>query len=169
MRTLTFYLIAAVVAVADQISKWSVDRSIPSYGRPVIPGLFSLTPTHNPGGAFSLFQAHPSVFVIVAVCAIVMLIGAYTLRRHNDRLLCMALALALGGAVGNLLDRARFGYVRDFFHLHNPEGRTLWPIFNIADSAITVSVVLFLYRSVFVSRAGEQRHPDASFAADEPR
>ncbi len=148
MRPLTFYLIAAVLVAADQFSKWSVSRSVPPSGQPIIYGFFSITPTHNTGGAFSLFQAHNWVFLAIAAVAIVALLVAYHLRRHDDLIVCAALALALGGAIGNLVDRATFGYVRDFFHLHDLSGRTLWPIFNIADSAITVAVILLAYRAV---------------------
>lgn len=161
MRALTFYIIVAVVAVADQVTKVSVSRSVPASGTPIILGLFSLTPTQNTGGAFSLLQTHNWVFILVASVAILALLAAFHLRKDDDLLVGAAFALALGGAVGNLIDRVTLGYVRDFFHLHTPEGRTLWPIFNIADSAITVAVVLLAYRILHPRKppAAEETQP----------
>lgn len=163
MRSTTFYLIAAVVVVTDQLSKWSVSRSIPPSGRPLLDGVFSLTPTHNTGGAFSLLQAHNWVFVTIAILAIAALVVAYHLRHDEDILIPAALALALGGAIGNLVDRAMFGYVRDFFHLHDLSGHTLWPIFNIADSAITMAMVLLAFRAL------RPRRESARGSAELPR
>ncbi len=168
MRPLTFYLTVAVLVATDQVSKWSVTRTVPATGQPVVPGVFSLTPTQNTGGAFSLLQAHNSVFLVIAAVAILALLLAYHYRRHEDMLVCAALALALGGAIGNVIDRAAFGYVRDFFHVHDLSGNTLWPIFNIADSAITVSVVLLAWRALRPSRAqsdGAAMEPDGPGAA----
>jgi len=156
MRALTFFMIAVVIAVADQLSKWSVSRNVPPSGRPLILGIFSLTPTHNTGGAFSLLQAHNWLFLTIGCVALLALVAAFFLQRRRDLVVSAALALALGGAIGNLIDRATLGYVRDFFHLHDFEGRTLWPVFNIADSAITVAVVLLAYRAL---RPAREREP----------
>lgn len=161
MRPLAFGLTVAAIVLADQVSKWSVGRSVPPSGRPIITGVFSLTPTQNTGGAFSLLQAHNSVFLAIAVVAVLALILAYRYVGRQDMLVCAALALALGGAIGNVIDRAAFGYVRDFFHLHDMSGKTLWPIFNIADSAITVSVVLLAYRSIRPQRPTPRAGEDA--------
>lgn len=155
MRALTFYMIVAVIVAADQLSKWSVSRSVPPSGRPLFMGIFSLTPTHNTGGAFSLLQTHNWVFIIIACIAVVALSAAFHMQRRKDLVTAAALALALGGAIGNLIDRATLGYVRDFFHLHDFSGRTLWPVFNIADSAITVAVILLVYRAFRPPRHAE--------------
>lgn len=148
MRPRLFYLTVIVVVACDQISKTLVTRHIPETGATIVEPFFSLTPTHNPGGAFSLLQAHNGVFITIAVLAIGALVYAYHTLRSRDSLMSASLALALGGAVGNLMDRAQFGYVRDFFHLHTVSGQTLWPIFNVADSAITVAILLLAYRAV---------------------
>lgn len=149
MRPVTFYLITAVLVITDQMSKWSVSRSAPPSGRSIIPGVFSLMPTHNAEGAFNIVQAPGWVFVIVAVVAILALVVAYHMGQRDDTVLCGALALALGGAIGNLIDRAMYGYVRDFFQIHDFSGRTLWPIFNIADAGITVAIILIAYRAIW--------------------
>lgn len=147
MRARAFYLAVAVLVACDQVSKATVMRYVPESGRPIIEPFFSLTPTVNSGGAFSLLQARNWVFVTVAVIAIGALVYAYHSLPRSDTWLSASLALALGGAIGNLMDRAQFGHVRDFFHIHTISGQTLWPIFNIADSAITVAILLLLIRA----------------------
>lgn len=157
MHTRLFYLTVVVIVACDQVSKTVVSRYIPETGTPILEPFFSLTPTRNPGGAFSLLQARNGVFITIAVLAIGALIYAFHNFRSQDGLLASSLALALGGAIGNLMDRAQFGYVRDFFHLHTATGQTLWPIFNVADSAITVAIVLLLIRSLRPSGDREQQ------------
>lgn len=152
MAPRTFYLIALTTVVTDQLTKWVVGRSVPAEGRPVFGSFFSLTPTQNTGGAFSLLQTYNWVFVVIAIVAVVALLYVYHLHQRRDLATSCALALALGGAVGNLVDRAQFGHVRDFFHLHTAAHETLWPIFNVADSAITVSIVILAARIVFPAR-----------------
>jgi signal peptidase II len=146
MRARVFYLTVAVLVACDQVSKAVVMRYIPEQGRPILEPFLSLTPARNSGSAFGLLQAHNAVFVAVAIVAIGALVYAYHSMQRGDPLLLMSLALALGGAIGNLIDRAQFGYVRDFFHIHDVAGQTLWPIFNIADSAITVAICLLILR-----------------------
>ncbi len=137
MRPILFYVITLMIFAADQVSKWAVITSLPlGASRPVIGSVLSLTHTHNTGGAFSLFQARNGIFIVVACIAIVALLLAYH-RYHKASLgVSAALALALGGAIGNVTDRVRFGYVIDFFDIH------VWPIFNIADSAISVGIII---------------------------
>ena len=153
MKPVRFYLLAGIILICDQLSKWQVVRSLPyQESRPAIGRFLELTHTHNTGGAFSLFQAGNTVFIVVASLAIVALIYAFQRMKKPDLLVSTALSLALGGALGNLLDRIRFGYVIDFFDIQGGTGRTLWPIFNVADSAITVGIVLLAWHFLF-SRA----------------
>lgn len=153
MKPVRFYLLAFVILVCDQLSKWQVIRSLPyQESRPAIGRFLELTHTHNTGGAFSLFQAGNTVFIVVASLAIVALVYAFQRMKRPDLLVSTALSLALGGALGNLIDRIRFGYVIDFFDIQGGTGHTLWPIFNVADSAITVGIVLLAWHFLF-SRA----------------
>src|SRR5205807_3935935 len=105
----------------------------------VIPRVLSLTHTHNTGGAFSLFQARNEWFVRVPVVAFIALVVAYHRMKSSSLAVTAALALALGGAIGNLIDRLRFHFVVDFFDVH------VWPIFNVADSAISIGIVLLAW------------------------
>jgi signal peptidase II len=141
LRPSLFYAIVAIVFIADQMSKQWVQRMLIVNGpsRPIFSDAFLLTLTRNTGGAWGLLPQGNPVFVAFAVLAVCALLFAYH-RMQRDLLVGGAFALALGGALGNLLDRLRFGYVVDFF-----DARIIhWPIFNVADSAITLGIVLLL-------------------------
>lgn len=139
MRAIYFYIIALVIVASDQVSKHAIMASIPlGDSVPVISGWLYLTHIHNTGGAFSLFHAQNSVFIVIALAAVCALIYAYHAYQRDNTLVSAALALALGGAIGNLLDRIQHHYVIDFFDIR------VWPIFNIADSAITIGIILLV-------------------------
>ncbi|HSV73658.1 MAG TPA: signal peptidase II [Chthonomonadales bacterium] len=143
MTATGFYALALVVIAADAITKAAVSASVPEGASvPVLGSLLSITPTRNTGGAFSLMQGRNDLFIACASVAVVALVYAY--HRYQQTLLwpSAALSLALGGAIGNLADRLRFGHVRDYFDVH------VWPIFNIADAAITCAVVILLVHAV---------------------
>jgi len=114
----------------------------------VIPGFFDLTYVRNPGAAFGfLAQASPAFrsFFFSAVAVIAVFLILYFIIRHKEGTLLQATALSLisGGALGNLLDRVRFGEVVDFLDFY--VGSYHWPAFNVADSAISVGACLLLY------------------------
>jgi len=114
----------------------------------VIPGFFDLTYVRNPGAAFGfLAQASPALrsFFFSAVAVIAVFLILYFIIRHKEGTLLQATALSLisGGALGNLLDRVRFGEVVDFLDFY--VGSYHWPAFNVADSAISVGACLLLY------------------------
>jgi signal peptidase II len=148
-RHLIFYAVVVLsVLAADQFVKQLVDRLLVLYeSHTVIPGLLSFTHTRNWGAAFGLFSdrtlpAQTLVLTIVSLVALVA-IFLYFLRLPTERILPrVGLALVLGGACGNLLDRIRLGYVIDFLDVYWREYH--WPTFNVADSAITVGVGLLL-------------------------
>lgn len=154
--------IVAAVVVLDQLTKAWVQRSIGVHeSRPVIDGFLSLTHGRNPGIAFGVlsegglpFQA--LALTVLGVVAVVAL-SAYALRvTPVHRLRLVALSLVIGGAVGNLIDRVRYGSVVDFIHVY---WRThAWPDFNVADSAISVGVTLLVLEGLF-SRGGEEDRP----------
>ena len=106
----------------------------------------------NPGGAFGIFadqspQLRKFVFLFLSSIVAVLILWFYKRTCGNDKILSSAFALIFGGAVGNLIDRVRFGTVVDFLDFH--AGNLHWPAFNIADSAITVGMGVFLYYIVF--------------------
>jgi signal peptidase II len=141
LRPFVFYLIVLIVFAADQWSKMWIQKNLGyEQSRSIVGNSFLLTLTHNTGGAWGLLPHGNPVFIGFAFVAAAALLFAYHRVARPDSLIAGAFALALGGAFGNLLDRMRFGYVVDFF-----DARFIhWPIFNVADSAISLSIVLLL-------------------------
>jgi signal peptidase II len=163
VKPIRFYLIALIIIVADQVTKWSVLKALPlGASRPAMGSFMFLTHTRNTGGAFSLFPAGNTTFIVVAFFAVGALVYAYHRYQRVNALVSGALGLALGGAVGNLVDRMRFGYVIDFFDLHAGTNHTVWPIFNVADSAITVGIVLLAWHFLFSKESTAQQKAEAS-------
>ncbi|MBU2538046.1 MAG: signal peptidase II [Proteobacteria bacterium] len=140
------------VVVLDQATKAMVmDRFAMFEMLPVIPGLFNLTYLTNTGAAFGMLAGAKSIwrqvfFVGVAVAAVVILFYSYRQFRSQGRIFAHAIGLIAGGAVGNLIDRLRFGAVVDFLDFYI--GTHHWPAFNVADSAITIGVGLFILGSL---------------------
>jgi len=140
------------VVLLDQATKALVmDRFAMFELLPVIPGLFDLTYLTNTGAAFGMLAGAKSVwrqvfFVGVAVAAIGVMVFSYRQFRRQGRIFVHAIGLIAGGAVGNLIDRLRFGAVVDFLYFHI--GTHYWPAFNVADSAITIGVGLFILGSI---------------------
>lgn len=140
MRARYLYLIALVVILIDQATKLAITRQIPlGSSVPVMGDLVYFTSVRNPGGAFGTFQSGTGVLTLITMATVIGI--AALVRRKADLSLHMGLALSLllGGAVGNLIDRLRFHHVIDFIDLR------VWPVFNVADSAITVAVFVLAY------------------------
>ena len=151
-RNVVFFLTALLIVIADQLSKiWirtnlALGQSLPNAGFP------RLTHISNSGAAFGLFQGQSFLLTIVALVGVVaILVYAILIYRQfpvsNNRLFWVSLGLLLGGTIGNLIDRLRFGYVTDFIDFG------FWPAFNIADSAVVVGVIIFAYSLGFLGRA----------------
>lgn len=142
MRRLWLLLLAAGIAAADQATKALALAGLEA-GRsvPVIPGFFDLTLAFNSGAAFSSFAnwQHAPLLLMAASGLAILVAGWLMLTIRDNGLLAAALALILGGAAGNLIDRARLGSVVDFVDLYH--GVWHFPVFNLADSAITVGGV----------------------------
>ena len=142
-RNVVFFLTALVVLAADQLSKMWI-RAYPEGQSLFEAGFFRITHISNTGAAFGLFRGQSFALTIVALVGIVLLLFFVLLiyRRfpHLNNLLStvgLGLGLVLGGAIGNLIDRLRLGYVTDFIDFG------FWPVFNIADSAIVVGAIMF--------------------------
>ena len=148
-------IVAAVVG-ADQLTKlWVVEHFRLYESREVIAGFFHLTYLTNTGAAFGLLAGEHSVlrqsfFIGVAVVALLAMILFYRKLGRQSLLYTLAIGLISGGALGNLIDRLRLGSVIDFLDFF--VGRYHWPAFNVADSAITVGVGLFLLASFLDDR-----------------
>jgi signal peptidase II len=137
--------IAAIVILLDQITKVTIDKLL-AFGesRPVT-SFFNLVLAHNKGAAFSFLATESGwqryLFTGIAIAATIFIL--YLLKQHaGQRLFCWALALILGGAIGNLIDRLLYGHVIDFLDFYI--GRWHWPAFNVADMAIVCGAGLFI-------------------------
>lgn len=148
-RLVAWLGLAVLVVVLDQLTKQAVTRSL-AYGQSIaVTPFFDLVLIYNPGAAFSFLSDASGwqrwFFVVLALVISVWLL--LLLRRHAaEKLLPLALALILGGAIGNVVDRILYGAVIDFLYFHL--GRYYWPAFNVADSAISVGVVLMIWDQV---------------------
>lgn len=132
------------IVVLDQVVKFLVIHEMfPGMSIPVIQDVFHITFVLNPGAAFGIL-AHQRSFFIVMGIVIVILGGLFSpYIRRQCRIFRCGTALLLGGALGNLIDRVRFGHVIDFFDFR------IWPVFNIADIAIVVGVAAIIYAILF--------------------
>lgn len=151
-------LIICLVVVCDQLTKiWIVNNFEMFQASEVIPGLFNLTYLTNKGAAFGFLNGdygswRHAFFVGVAVVAMVMMVFLLRQMAKEGKRFVWAIALIFGGAVGNLLDRLRLGAVVDFLDVY--WGTHHWPAFNVADSAITVGVGIFLVAHLLQLRQG---------------
>ncbi len=153
---IVFSRIALLVMTADQLSKiWirsnlAVGQSLPEEG------FFQLTHIYNTGSAFGLFRGQSFSLTIVGLAGVVILllyvlIGYHRFPYLDSRLSKSALGLVLGGTIGNLIDRLRFGYVTDFIDIG------IWPAFNVADSAVTVGIIIFACSLLLLTGAEKRR------------
>ncbi|MBI2304713.1 MAG: signal peptidase II [Chloroflexi bacterium] len=136
VNRLTFFLVALVILAGDQLSKWWISSHL-LLGESLPPGgPFRLTYVTNTGSAFGLFANQTFLLILVGIMGmgVIFIMFRYSLR--GEVWLLVSLGLQMGGAVGNLVDRIRLGYVVDFLDFR------FWPAFNVADSAIVVGVGL---------------------------
>lgn len=146
-------LVSTIIIALDQATKALVATTLVLHESiPVIHGFFNLTHIMNPGGAFGLFAGHsPEIrkffFLFVSSLVALMILWLYQRTAQTHRILSFGLAAIFAGAVGNLIDRFRFGMVVDFLDFHL--GVFHWPAFNVADSAITIGMVVFVYHVIF--------------------
>ena len=145
-------LIILVVALDQATKAWVTSVFSLYQSREVIPGLFNLIYLTNTGAAFGILSGHPAwwrhgFFIAIVVVALGVIAYMYRRLRGDSVWYEAALGLIAGGAIGNLIDRVRFGSVIDFLDFHI--GTYHWPAFNVADSAITVGVAIFLVKNLF--------------------
>ena len=159
---LSWLWLSLLVFVIDQASKFYFVNSLSMYQQiVVIPDYFSWTLAYNKGAAFSFLASESGwqrwLFAVIAMVISVVLVIWLKRLKPSETWLAMALALVLGGAVGNLLDRVLFGHVVDFILVHW-QHRWYFPAFNIADSAITVGAILLALDMFKSEKSGEPAH-----------
>ncbi len=139
-KNIFVFSIALLIVLLDQLTKFLIKQNFQlNESIPIINKIFHLTYITNTGSAFGLFKGLNSIFMIFSI---VVIIGVfYYLRKkikNNEKLLQISVGLLLGGTIGNLIDRLLYGAVIDFLDFR------IWPVFNIADSAVTISVILLV-------------------------
>jgi signal peptidase II len=141
----------------DQFTKLMVLRFInPDEPRVLVSDFFSLVNVTNTGAAFGSFRGNNTFFIVISSVALVIVLGLLLGAQRPDRWRDLSLALLLAGIVGNLTDRLLYGHVIDFLlvDLHVPYAHP-WPAFNVADSCISVAVVLFIIHSFWKPKSTE--------------
>ncbi|MDA8232474.1 MAG: signal peptidase II [Magnetospirillum sp.] len=158
--------VAALVVALDQASKWWIERLFRPEGvtetpffaatRHQITAFFDLVMAWNRGVSFGIFnQAGPwNAIALSALSAIIVAVLLAWMRKASSRWIGVALGLIVGGALGNVIDRIRFGAVADFLDVH--VGAWHWPAFNLADSAITIGATLLVLDSLFARRTSSK-------------
>lgn len=145
---------AALVVLVDQAVKlWAVSALQLNESLPVISGVFHLTLTHNTGVAFGMAQGKG---ILTIPISILVMGGILYFRRHlpgSPRWRDLALSLLFGGALANLIDRLRLGYVIDMFDFQ------VWPVFNVADSAITVAILMLIAMQLLPAKSHSPAQP----------
>ncbi len=173
-RYKTLLRIAPPVLLLDQASKWLISRWLPEGGLfPVLPNFFDLVHTRNPGAAFGSFSHLPDAirlpfFFIASGVALVAILLYYVKLEETRSAVFVALALIVGGAMGNILDRICRGKVVDFLSFHwyqrwvdfslggwNYRFKLEWPAFNLADAAITIGVA---FLTLFMLKRGPEKN-----------
>jgi signal peptidase II len=152
LRQRGFFLLAGAIFALDQLTKLLVQEALPEgHSHPLIAGILLFTHIRNPGTAFGLLRGSGPLLTAITVAAVIFIISYWLYVRHQEHelspVLLWGLALPLGGAAGNLLDRLRLGHVIDFIDFR------VWPVFNVADSAITIGACLVAYYFFVIQEA----------------
>jgi signal peptidase II len=159
-----FLGLAATVIVADQLTKaWLVSVLAPGESTPVVGDYLRLVHSQNSGALFGLFRESAILFGLASI-VVIGLIVAYHARSGRSRYMSVALGLLLGGAIGNLIDRLRLGYVVDF--VDAGIGTFRWYTFNVADAAISFAILFLIAAALRPSLAGERQKPERDSRPD---
>lgn len=171
-------LAALVIVILDQLTKLWIASSLQVGGSiSVVDGIARLRYTHNTGAAFGMLSDSTGFLSIVSLVVIIGILVAFVRFGSHTRLSVLAAGLVVGGALGNLVDRIRLGYVVDFFEVYNPNlkiNNTVYtfPVFNVADSAITVGVIIILITLIFMNPIDQPKpaaNPPTESEASDPQ
>ena len=139
-KNILIFSTALIIIFSDQLTKFLIRKNFQlNESIPIIKNIFHLTYVNNTGSAFSFFQGYNLFFIIFSIAVIAAIVYYIIKIKENEKLMQFAAGLLLGGTIGNLIDRIYIGSVTDFLDFR------IWPIFNIADSAVTISVILLVF------------------------
>ncbi|MDG2108043.1 MAG: signal peptidase II [Woeseiaceae bacterium] len=154
LRFFIWMIVAVAIVIADQLTKWAIIEWVPLYDKIPLNAFINLTHHKNSGAAFSFLADAGGwqrwFFTIVAsAVSIVIVVWLWRIRNEGQSVLSVALALVLGGAIGNLIDRILLGHVTDFIQILF--GGWAFPSFNVADAGISIGAVLLIIDALFFS------------------
>ncbi|MEW7975353.1 MAG: signal peptidase II [Candidatus Thiodiazotropha endolucinida] len=149
--------LSLLVIVLDQVSKQVAESALTLYESVRVLPFFDLTLLYNKGAAFSFLSDQGGwqrwFFIVLAIGVTIVLIGWLWRLKRDEQWVAVALSLIIGGAIGNVIDRILFGQVIDFLHFHYQQH--YFPAFNVADSAITIGVIIMLYDALVLAKRRE--------------
>lgn len=136
------YIVAAIVLILDQVTKYIIQTKMaPGYSFTILNKVFDITYVQNTGAAFGILAGRNMLFIMISLVALVGIVF-FGGGLKKTLLLKISCGLILGGIIGNLIDRIRLGYVVDFLDFQ------VWPVFNMADSAITLGAIFLIIKSL---------------------
>ena len=155
-------IVAVVIVIADQLTKWAIIEWVPLYDKIPLNAFINLTHQKNSGAAFSFLADAGGwqrwfLAVLASAVSIVIAVWLWRIRNEEQNILTAGLALVLGGAIGNLIDRILLGHVTDFIQVLF--GSWAFPSFNVADAGISVGAALLIVDALFFS--GRQERADS--------
>ena len=166
-RFITWMVVAFAIVAADQLTKWAIIEWVALYEKVPLNSFINVTHQRNPGAAFSFLADAGGwqrwFFVVLSAgVSCVLTVWLWRIRNQGQAILVAGLALVLGGAIGNLIDRIMLGYVTDFIQVWF--GNWAFPSFNIADAAISVGAALMIIDALFFS--GRDEEPESKKQTD---
>ncbi len=142
-----FVSLVLLIIIMDQASKFFIRKNWELFeSRPVIEGIFHLTRVHNTGAAFGILKGHTGLFLILGIILLLLVYKYFEKLIADDVVKTIIFACIVGGAIGNFIDRFAFGYVVDFLDFR------IWPVFNVADTAITIAVIAYIAHLFFTRK-----------------
>ena len=166
-RFITWMVVAFAIVAADQLTKWAIIEWVALYEKVPLNSFINVTHQRNPGAAFSFLADAGGwqrwFFVVLSAgVSCVLTVWLWRIRNQGQAVLVAGIALVLGGAIGNLIDRIMLGYVTDFIQVWF--GNWAFPSFNIADAAISVGAALMIIDALFFS--GREEEPESKKQTD---
>ena len=138
-KIMIIFFTSLLIALLDQLTKFFIKQNFQSnQSIPIIKNFLHFTYITNTGSAFGLFKGFNILFILFSIIVVFVLLYYFKKIKENERLLQFSVGLLLGGTIGNLIDRIVYGAVIDFIDFR------IWPVFNIADSAVTISIILLI-------------------------
>ena len=154
-RDWIFYVLTIVVIICDQLTKYVVRETIPLYETFIEVGVFSIVHGQNTGSAFGLFAGFTNYLIVASLIGLALILYFFVKQASANLFVRIAVGLIVGGAVGNLIDRVKDGFVVDFISVG------WWPAFNVADSAISIGMTVMVLFMIFGNKIDNDAKDDS--------